>query len=71
MPEPTPPASRAVVSGILVISAISLAMLAVLIYMGVVPLPAETRGMATLVVGVAAFADFAVAMWFFRIGQSS
>ena len=59
------------ISVILVISAISLALLAALIYMGVVPLPDETRGIATLVVGVAAFADFVVAIWFFRMGQSS
>ena len=59
------------ISVILVISAISLALLAALIYMGVVPLPDETRGIATLVVGGAAFADFVVAIWFFRMGQSS
>ncbi len=71
MPEPTPAGSRAVIAGMLVISAISLAVLAGLIYMGVVPLPDETRGIAALVVGVAAFADFLVALWFFRMGQSS
>jgi hypothetical protein len=71
MPEPTPAASRAVIAMILVVSAISLAVLAGLIYVGVVPLPVETRGIAALVVGLAAFADFLVAVWFFRMGQSS
>jgi hypothetical protein len=71
MPEPTPAASRAVIAMILVVSAISLAVLAGLIYVGVVPLPDQTRGIAALVVGLAAFADFLVAVWFFRMGQSS
>lgn len=71
MPEPTPAASRGVIAMILVLSAISLAVLAALIYMGVVPLPDETRAVAALVVGLAAFADFLVAVWFFRMGQSS
>jgi hypothetical protein len=71
MPEPAPAASRAVIAMILVVSAISLAVLAGLIYVGGVPLPDETRGLAALVVGLAAFADFLVAVWFFRMGQSS
>jgi hypothetical protein len=71
MPEPAPAGNRALVAMILVVSAISLVVLSTLIYMGVVPLPDETRGIAALVVGVAAFADFAVAIWFFRMGQSS
>ena len=71
MPEPTPSGNRAVIAGLLVISAISLAVVAGLIYLGVVPLPDETRGIAALVVGVAAFTDFLFAIWFFRMGQSS
>ena len=72
MPEPPPPpGSRALIAMILVISAVSLAVLSALIYMGVVPLPDETRGVAALLVGAAAFADFLVAIWFFRMGQSS
>jgi hypothetical protein len=71
MPEPTPAAGRAVIAMILVVSAISLAVLAGLIYVGVVPLPDQTRGIAAMVVGLAAFADFLVAVWFFRMGQSS
>ncbi len=71
MPEPAPAGGRSVIAGMLVISAISLAVLAGLIYMGVVPLPDDTRGIAALVIGVAAFADFLIAIWFFRMGQSS
>jgi hypothetical protein len=56
---------------VMVVSAVSLAVASALIYMGVVPLPDETRGIAALIVGVAAFADFGVAIWFFRMGQSS
>jgi len=71
MPEPTAAGSRGPIAMILVLSATALAVLAALIYMGVVPLPDQTRGIATLVVGGAAFADFLVAVWFFRMGQSS
>ena len=71
MPEATPAGNRGLIAAILVISAISLAVLAVLIYTGVMPLPEETRVLAAIVVGVAAFADFLVAIWFFRMGQSS
>jgi hypothetical protein len=71
MPEPAPAGNRALIAMILVISAVSLVLLSALIYMGVVPVPDETRGIAALVVGVAAFTDFLVAIWFFRMGQSS
>ena len=71
MPEPAPAGNRALIAMILMISAVSLVVLSALIYMGVVPLPDETRGIATLAVAVAAFADFVVAIWFFRMGQSS
>ena len=71
MPEPTPAGSRGVIAMILMLSAISLALLAGLIYLGMVPLPDETRGIAALVVGAAALADVLVAVWFFRMGQSS
>jgi hypothetical protein len=51
-------------------SAITLVALAVLIYTGVVPLGEEIRLIASVVVGAAAFADFLVAIWFFRKSQS-
>jgi hypothetical protein len=71
MPEPAPAGNRGLIAMIMIVSAVSLVVLSVLIYMGVVPLPDETRAVAALVVGVAAFADFVVAIWFFRMGQSS
>jgi hypothetical protein len=71
MPEPAPAGNRALIAMILMISAVSLVVLSALIYMGVMPVPDETRGIAALAVGVAAFADFVVAIWFFRMGQSS
>ncbi len=70
MPD-RPPNTKPLIALLMMISAVSLAVLAGLIYSGVVPLPEETRGVATLVVGVAAAADFLIALWFFRMGQSS
>ena len=70
MPDKTLSA-RPIVMLVMIISALSLALLAGLIYAGVVPLPEESRAVAALVVGVAAAADFLVALWFFRAGQSS
>ena len=52
------------------VSAIALTALAVLVYTGVVPLPQEMRFIASLLLGAAAFADFLVALWFFRKSQS-
>ena len=70
MPE-TRPNTTPVIALAMVVSAITLVVLAVLIYLGVVPLPPETRFIASLLVGAAAFADFLVALWFFRKSQSS
>ena len=70
MPD-TAPNTTPVIALVMGVSAITLAALAVLIYAGVVPLPPETRFIASLVVGAAAFADFLVALWFFRKSQSS
>ena len=70
MPEArpnTPP----ILALVMMASAFTLVLLAVLIYIGVVPLPAEMRFIAALLVGAAAFADFLVALWFFRKSQSS
>lgn len=65
------PAAKPVIALILMFSAVTLGVLARLIYSGVVPLPEESRGIAAAVVGVAAAADFLVGLWFFRKGQSS
>jgi len=65
------PAGKSVVALILMASALTLSLLAGLILFGVVPLPEESRGIASLVVGVAAAADFGIGLWLFRAGQSS
>jgi hypothetical protein len=52
-------------------SALTLVAVAVLIYTGVVPLGEEIRVLVSVAVGVAAFADFLVAIWFFRKSHSS
>lgn len=71
MPDPQPANPRPLIALIMLISAVTLAALAGLIYSGVVPLPEEARGIAALAVGVAAAADFLVGLWFFRMSQSS
>jgi hypothetical protein len=48
-------------------SAITMAVLAALIYMGTLGLPR----IVAYVLGFAAFLDFAIGIWFFRKGQSS
>ena len=69
MPE-TRPNVTPVPAMMMFVSAITLAVLAVLIYTAVVPIGEEIRLIASAAVGVAAFADFLVAMWFFRKSQS-
>ena len=70
MPEarPNTPPVIAMVMGV---SAMMLVALAGLIYTGVVPVGSEVRLVASLALGVAAFADLCVAVWFFRKSQSS
>ena len=68
---PDTPNATPVIAMAMVVSAITLVVLAVLIYTGVVPLPPEMRFIATLVVAAAAFGDFLVGVWFFRKSQSS
>jgi len=70
MPESPQPA-RQLIALIMMVSAVVLALLAGLIYSGVVPLPEPTRGIVALVVATAALTDFLVGLWFFRMGQSS
>jgi hypothetical protein len=71
MPEKLSPDRQPVVAFAMMFSAIALTALALLIYTGVVPIPEETRPIAALVVGMAAFADLVIGIWFFRRGQSS
>jgi hypothetical protein len=70
MPE-TRPNTSPVIAMAMAVSAITLVVLAVLIYTGVVPIGEDVRMIASLAVGAAAFADFVVAIWFFRKSQSS
>ena len=71
MPEAPQAANKRLVALILMVSAVVLGVLALLIYGGTVPLPEESRAMGALIVGMVAAADFAVGLWFFRMGQSS
>ena len=65
------PNTAPILAMVMFVSAVMLVVVAVLIYTGVVPLGEEIRLIAALAVGAAAFADFLVAMWFFRKSQSS
>jgi hypothetical protein len=71
MPETMTPDRQPIVAFAMMFSAIALIALAFSIYTGVVPIPEGTRQIAALVVGVAAFADLMLGIWFFRRGQSS
>jgi Co/Zn/Cd efflux system component len=71
MPETPTQGSPQIIALAMLISVITLVVLAVLIYTGTIPIPEETRFVAALLVGLAAFADMLVAIWFFRKGQSS
>ena len=70
MPEPAAGSSR-VIALAMVFSAISLAVIAFLILTGVIPVAEEIRAIAGGLVGVAAFVDLLVGLWFFSKGQSS
>lgn len=66
------PGNRQLIALLLMTSAAVLGVLALLIYLGSVPLPVgETRGLVALVLMAAAAADFAVGLWFFRTSQST
>lgn len=56
---------------LMLVSAVTLAVVAALIYFRVVPVPDESRRLVLFVVAAATLADFAVCLWFFREGQSS
>jgi hypothetical protein len=70
MPE-IRPAIPLVIPIALLAGALTLVVIAVLIYTGDVPVGEDVRMVAVLAVGAAAFADFVVAIWFFRKSQSS
>jgi hypothetical protein len=70
MPDPEPIKTKPI-AVMTMISALTLAAVAGLIYSRVIPLPEESRGLVAAVVAVAAAADFLISVWFFRKGQSS
>ena len=69
MPEAT--RNHHVIAVALFVSAVTMGMVAGLIFAGMIPVAEGTRTMIALAVLVASFADFMIAMWFFRKGQSS
>ena len=71
MPEATPQRAQQVIAATLLLGAAVMFAVATLIYMDVISLGAELRVTAAIVVGIAAFVDLLMAMWFFRRGQSS
>jgi hypothetical protein len=70
MPEPHAGTGQ-IVGLMMVLSAVTLVVLAGLIYTGTIPMPDQTRRIASLVMAFAAFLDFGIGVWFFRKGQSS
>ena len=66
MPEPAR-AAAPVIALAMMFSAVTMAVLAALIYMGTLGLPR----LAAYVLGFAAVLDFGIGIWFFRKGQSS
>ena len=71
MPDQVPPGVRLIIALAMVVSAVSLAVMAVLIYAGTIPMADDIRFIAALLVGAAAFADLMIGIWYFRKGQSS
>ena len=70
MPEATERNSQ-IIAMALFMSAIALGIVAGLIVAGLIPVDDGARPMIAMAVGVAALADFMIAIWFFRKGQSS
>ena len=70
MPETPAPGSQQVIALAMLISAIVLFAVAYLMYSGTMGLPEETRAIAGVAVGVAAFGDLLVGLWFFSKSRS-
>jgi hypothetical protein len=71
MPEVRPQPRKQLLAVILFVSAIILFALSMFLFTGVIPLPDETRMIASIAVGIAAATDLVIAILFFRQGQSS
>ena len=70
MPEATE-RNNQIIAMALFMSAIALGIVAGLIVAGLIPVDDGARPMIAMAVGVAALADFMIAIWFFRKGQST
>jgi lipopolysaccharide export LptBFGC system permease protein LptF len=70
MPEPIQ-RNNQIIALALFASAITIAIVAALIFVGTIPVADGARPMIAMALGVAAFADLTIAIWFFRKGQSS
>jgi predicted MFS family arabinose efflux permease len=70
MPEPTP-RNNQIIAMALFMSAIALGVAAGLIFTGGIPVDDGARPMIAMAIGLASLADFVIATWFFRKGQSS
>ena len=70
MPEPSPRSYRTIALALLA-SVLMLAVMAVLILAGTIPVADQTGPMIAIALGFVAFTDLMVAIWFFRKGQSS
>ena len=71
MPEPRTAARPNVVALAMVVSAIVMFVVAVLTFVGIVPLPEESRPLVGGLIVAASFVDLLVGVWFFSKGQSS
>jgi hypothetical protein len=62
---------RRLVGNVLLASAAILALFALLVYTGGIPVGSEIRGVLAAVLGLAALGDVLVGFWFIRSSQSS
>ena len=70
MPEPTQ-RNNFIIAMALFMSAIGLGIAAGLMLTGTIPVDEGARPMIAMAIGVASLADFVIATWFFRKGQST
>ena len=71
MPEAERQRAQYVIAAAMFLGAAVMFAVAALIYAGVIDVGDEVRLIGAIVIGMAAFADLMLAIWFFRRGQSS
>jgi hypothetical protein len=71
MPEVRPRPRQHVIAAAMLLSAVVMFAMAMLFFTGTIDVGEDLRMIAGSVVAVAAAADLAIAIWFFRRGQSS